>query len=855
MNEVEIPLKITGIGAIKSELRELKGAIADATDPEQIAQLSAKAGELADKIKDANEKVQVFTTGSKFESVSNSFSMIGADLASLDFEGASEKAQIFSKTLGSLNPGDLAKGFKGFTGVVQTMGGAFVKLGAQILANPIFLLVAVIVAIVAAIAIFLNKIGVLDKILKVLMAPINAIIEGFKMLTDMLGLTDNAAEENAEAVKAASEKNREQLARESKARQDLFNLTKDLSDEEVKAIEEKLGIQIDTSQSIFDLKREQIEGDMAINQAEIDSLNMKKSLTDEDKKRLADLNKTQADLANQQVQNEVNKINAIRNLNISLDKQIETLQAKQIKNESERAKAMLDIQLKEALAKVDLQIKDAKQLGDASALAKAQQLRNLIIQDFKRQELEITNKGNAAVSKANVTSVTNTNREVENDQTRTLKKMRQANETALQLAERDNMKEEDLRKLRISQLEKEAEYIIANKKKLYKTTADQDAAIAKIELDLKKARDKNLEEQEKADNDRLIATLKRKEVNAEDDIAKFEIQKQLVEAENKLKLNALEVGSEERLLLEDQIAQQIKDIDDQIKDKKIENEQKILAAAQLVAETKLSREQFDLERSAKTDEQKLEAAKTLLQSELDLQAAQKATELGNKELTEEEIAAIEEKYRQQKITAEENSAKTIEQIKKDSNARIFAEIDKGLDTSVQGLNAISSLLTISQNNKLKGVKKGSAEEEKVLKQQFKQQKAMQLAMAAINGAQAITAILSVPDFTFGIASGIRIAAAVAATAASISSIASTTFQGGGTPPNLDLDTGGAAGGVSSATPATPNVNLFGSANQFNNLGSTGQANGQTVTVQAVVSETDITNVQNKISNIQKNAEL
>ena len=37
MNEVEIPLKITGIGAIKAELRELKGAIADATDPEQIA--------------------------------------------------------------------------------------------------------------------------------------------------------------------------------------------------------------------------------------------------------------------------------------------------------------------------------------------------------------------------------------------------------------------------------------------------------------------------------------------------------------------------------------------------------------------------------------------------------------------------------------------------------------------------------------------------------------------------------------------------------------------------------------------------------------------------------------------------
>jgi hypothetical protein len=77
MNEVEIPLKITGIGAIKAELRELKGQIADATDPAVMTALAQRAGELKDRLKDANEQIAVFTTGSKFEAVSTSFGQIG----------------------------------------------------------------------------------------------------------------------------------------------------------------------------------------------------------------------------------------------------------------------------------------------------------------------------------------------------------------------------------------------------------------------------------------------------------------------------------------------------------------------------------------------------------------------------------------------------------------------------------------------------------------------------------------------------------------------------------------------------------------------------------------------------------
>lgn len=205
-NEIEIPLKLSGVQSLKAELRSLKAAIAEASDPEQMAALAARAGEVADRIKDANDAVNVFASGSKFEQISNSFGGIRDSLMSLDFEEASTKAQTFSKTLGSLNAADISKGLKGLTSTVTTMGGAFIKLGMQLLVNPIFLLAAVITAIVVAVVAFLKKIGVLDKIFNAINAALKPLIDGFKQLTEWLGLSTAASDDAAEKVKANNEK-------------------------------------------------------------------------------------------------------------------------------------------------------------------------------------------------------------------------------------------------------------------------------------------------------------------------------------------------------------------------------------------------------------------------------------------------------------------------------------------------------------------------------------------------------------------------------------------------------------------------------------------------------------------------
>ena len=105
-----------------------------------------------------------------------------------------------------------------------------------------------------------------------------------------------------------------------------------------------------------------------------------------------------------------------------------------------------------------------------------------------------------------------------------------------------------------------------------------------------------------------------------------------------------------------------------------------------------------------------------------------------------------------------------------------------------------------------------------------------------------------------------IAAAKIRAGVSIATIAATSigkFIGGGGGASVGGG-GGAAPSASSATsnPATPSVNLFGQNNNANNLSSSSPVEStQNIVVKAVVSETEITNTQNKIKNITQASAL
>jgi hypothetical protein len=230
------------------------------------------------------------------------------------------------------------------------------------------------------------------------------------------------------------------------------------------------------------------------------------------------------------------------------------------------------------------------------------------------------------------------------------------------------------------------------------------------------------------------------------------------------------------------------------------------------------------------DQRKLEALKTKYDAELKLAEDNEILK-----------AALLKKYQddQEKI-ANDASLARIESDKKERDARLqlASDIANGINTvgaafikdqkklekfnkanaliqiGIDTAKAISSLVAASQSNPLNGVTAGAA---------------------------------GIAQFATGI---IQIATNVAKAKQILTSGGTPTSGGGG---------GGASasegGGANVAQQVPQGAQLFGSANTGNVMSAGGGTSNSSMTVTAVVSETQITNVQNKITKINKNAEL
>jgi hypothetical protein len=206
MADQEINIKLNGIAQIRSELKALKGELANATDPKQMAALAEQAGALSDQLKDANERAAVFASGSRFEQTSNAFGLMKSQLMDMDFEGAAESAKLFAGNLGKIDGKTISSSLKGLGATIGSVGGAFLKLGAQLLINPIFLLVAVIGAIVAGLYMLADRLGFVTKFVDFLTQAFKPLIDMIKWFLDLMGLTSFAADEAlAKTTKALEE--------------------------------------------------------------------------------------------------------------------------------------------------------------------------------------------------------------------------------------------------------------------------------------------------------------------------------------------------------------------------------------------------------------------------------------------------------------------------------------------------------------------------------------------------------------------------------------------------------------------------------------------------------------------------
>jgi hypothetical protein len=201
-NTIKIKVEVDDkpVKSLKAELRETIDQLQRTElGTEAFDKLNQKASELRDKMNEVNEQVAVFATGSKYEQVSNSLGEIGAGLRDLDFDRVTNGAKLFAKTSKSIT-------FKDAIGSLKQMGSAFVSIGKAILTNPLFLIVAVVGAIIGAIIALLDELGILKIIFKAVGDAIGWVIQQLKDFLDWIGLTDYAGEESARKQAEAQEK-------------------------------------------------------------------------------------------------------------------------------------------------------------------------------------------------------------------------------------------------------------------------------------------------------------------------------------------------------------------------------------------------------------------------------------------------------------------------------------------------------------------------------------------------------------------------------------------------------------------------------------------------------------------------
>ena len=263
-NQREVGNYDKGIQGLKAELKALKSQMVGLdAGSEEYQQASEKAGELGDKIKEVNENVKASSGGTGFEKLSNNLGLVKDDLMNLDFAGVSEKMKQMAV---------ISKGmtFKEVIGGLKNMGSSLISLGRAILANPLFLMVGAIVAIVGALKMWSDysaeqAVKAQDKHTKALERNIETIKTQQKTLERSQELElkraelegKNATELGKIKLKQLSETNKKQIE-EQNAFQKLSNdLAKDIKkteDEDRKAdLEDK---QKDAEKSFIDLFNE-----------------------------------------------------------------------------------------------------------------------------------------------------------------------------------------------------------------------------------------------------------------------------------------------------------------------------------------------------------------------------------------------------------------------------------------------------------------------------------------------------------------------------------------------------------------------------------------------------------------------
>ncbi len=748
-----------GVKDLKTQLREATKelnllAASEVVDPVAMQNAVAKVGQLKDRMSDVREQVGVMAGGSDFEKMAGGFGLIGDQLSNMDFEGATQNTRNLATTMKTMNPAAMAGQLKELGGAVLKLGAQFVKMGIQLLMNPLLWIPAAIAAVIAIIVLLKDKVDILGKAFDMMMVPINYLIQKLKDLGDMLGLTTFASDEASAKIVSNSEKTTKAIEKSGNRQTEAIDAeismrkaagqdTEDLEIKKQNAILATARTQFIAAQTVIDSLMSQMKLHGKLTEEQTKELEKQKENLDNFSKQMRGAKQELVNIS----------ISSDKKINDEADKSNEDRLAKQKEADAKR------IKLKEDMARAEL-----------DALRRTNDLiDSLIVDQQERETAQLKRK---------------TEREIEEVTKNELLKADTKAKLIEQIVNDSKSKQkkidDDELKRQMDQYEKER--------------------LAWVKFNDELLALKNIN---KANMDSVLLSENEKEVKAINDKyddmlnASRDYYKKEIEA---AKGNALIIAGLKALQAGDEAAIEVKRKEDKEK-QNVDKKLKEIADVEETYNNVVQATQAGIDLLNSLDANRINKINETHQQELSELDSKQQAEIAASGGSEEEKAAIDAKYAELRYQSDLKATKKLNEIKK---------------------------------------------------KQFIIDKAFKLATAvgetglAIAKANALGFPASIPAMIFAASTG----------ALQIAAIAATKFQGDAGPsaPSTPGFSAGAGGG--STQPTTPTMkDSLEKKNDLNNITSEKTQELPQFTVKAIISETEVTDTQNKVSKMRTNAEL
>lgn len=716
----------TSIREFKKAQKELQGILLEIGDDgsKDFQKVAIAIGTGNDKIDELNDKIKSLSKA-PIENLSAGFKGVKDSILNLNFEEFNDRVKNLGVVSKQVN-------FKDFSKSLLDTGKSFLTLGKLIATNPFGLLVTAIGLVVANFDTLKEFLGPLLLQFQLIGAVLGFVTDGFFALTDAIGLTTKAEDEATKSSIEASDKRKKSIQENLDAQEAYYSATKDLSDEEIKEIEEKTGIIIDNEKDILDIRIESNKKIIAENKLQLNELEeiqiRKGKLTDEESDKKDELV--------EEIQKANEKIIQSESDRLQKEKRFadlrQTLEIQAITDKDERAKAQAKKDKEEREEEIDIpKLEDDLKKASDAVISAETGLRNYeksgaLAEDAefaKRKKAELEKlKQNVAdkrkiIEDANGSLVnseqifTNTISEIDEGAAQDARNVAQA-------ASQNRLKNlQDSQQVLINQTKEGSAERLAAEIELSKKTEEfvkskgRTLGFTENEITLKiQEETKKREELEKRYNEEIIR------LSNERNLSKANID--ILEAktlEERLKASAN--------LIEEQSRQEIEELRRNITDKELlairereiilrKNEAIRVSNLQLTTEEKTSvietgllkikNDADEVKNLKRTTDEKILEVKKLLKAEIDALKQREILEVKAANGNETKIAEIRERFRAARIDAERKTEGEIQSIR-DENTKKLENAVNGLNDFISTTNDLTTKLGASINNLVGGL--------------------------------------------------------------------------------------------------------------------------------------------------------